>query len=560
MAVLKCPQCARELAPGALVCPWDGALIKPGGLDSRLRPALQPGQRLGDYVVGALLGSGGMGEVYAGEQPMIGKKVAIKVLKAEVAADPGNVQRMLSEARAVNAIRHRSIVDIFNFGTLPGGRPYLVMEYLEGMALEAMLRKQGTLIPADAAEFLEEICSALAAAHGRGIVHRDLKPGNVFIVSEGKTRNRYVKLVDFGLSKSEALAGGPRQTLTGTVVGTPEYIAPEQARGETITARTDLYSLGVMAFEMLTGSLPFAARSMVELMMMHVQAPAPRVSSKIDFCPPALDALVYQLMSKSPDDRPRSAEVVRLEVARIRREMRESQTAVGHSSIAPGPSTHETIQFTVQEKSTPIAALVIPLRPSQETIQISMSERNTPNGSLAITLKPSEQTVRIAKPDKSTPLGGPALALWRPNPGLPRPPPAPSDATARYASVPGGAPFDPNKLRIASGALIGLLAAMAFLFFFPSESVPRPLEPATPVTLVPPPEPVPAPMSVPVVQEGPTNADLEAELAKLLYRSQMWSKTTRGLKQVEDKWTQLIREAKTVEDRKKILDDLKATP
>ena len=258
MPQLKCPRCARDLPTGARICPFDGTPINSiipssslWGEESQTdlkieRPNLpEPtqisdgavvasvllvGQKLGDYEVGSLLGQGGMGEVYAGEQPMIGKKVAIKVLKAEVAAEPGNVQRMLSEARAVNSIRHRSIVDIFNFGTLPDGRPYLVMEYLEGTALDTMLRKQGALIPAEVAEFLEEICSALAAAHGRGIVHRDLKPGNVFIVNDGNSRSRYVKLLDFGLAKGEASGEASKQTRAGMVVSISNAITPSEYR------------------------------------------------------------------------------------------------------------------------------------------------------------------------------------------------------------------------------------------------------------------------------------------------------------------------------------------
>src|SRR5687768_1543702 len=198
MVPVTCTQCGKELPAGALACPWDGTptaeeqqlwnqpTAKRSAVDL---PASDPrdslsGKQLGDYKVLRLIGAGGMGEVYAGEQPVIGKKVAIKVLKAEIAANPENVRRMLAEARSVNAIRHRGIVDIFNFGSLPDGRPYLVMEYLEGASLEAIIKKRGALAPVEVAEFLEEICSALFAAHEKGIIHRDLKPGNVFVVTD----------------------------------------------------------------------------------------------------------------------------------------------------------------------------------------------------------------------------------------------------------------------------------------------------------------------------------------------------------------------------------------
>ena len=285
------------------------------------------GQKLGDFVVGALIGAGGMGEVYAGEQPMIGKKVAIKVLKAQIAADPENVRRMLSEARSVNAIRHRGIVDIFNFGSLPDGRPYLVMEYLEGASLESILRKRKVLTPVEVAEFIEEICSALSAAHAKGIVHRDLKPGNVFIVTDSSTRARYVKLLDFGLAKAAELpiAGGAR-TRVGTILGTPDYISPEQAKAGEVTAQSDLYSLGVMAFQMLTGAVPFTAPSITELIYAHVSQPAPHISERVEGIPPALDALVFRLMAKRPEDRPQSADEVGRDLSRMHRAFRERST------------------------------------------------------------------------------------------------------------------------------------------------------------------------------------------------------------------------------------------
>lgn len=581
MPSLKCPQCSRELAAGAQVCPWDGTPINsvvarpslwndertvtktktneqdPDSAPQSL-PALLPGQKLGDYEVSSLLGQGGMGEVYAGEQPMIGKKVAIKVLKSEVAAEPGNVQRMLSEARSVNAIRHRSIVDIFNFGTLPDGRPYLVMEYLEGTALDAMLRKQGALIPAEVAEFLEEICSALAAAHARGIVHRDLKPGNVFIVSDGNTRNRYVKLLDFGLAKGEASGESSKQTRAGMVVGTPDYIAPEQARGGTITPRTDLYSLGVMAFEMLTGGLPFAADSVVELMMMHVATPAPRVRSKIDFCPPALDALVYQLMSKAPEDRPKSADFVRQDLARIRREMRESETMIGAT---------------------------LPMSAIKETIEIPAPEAYTPSATPFPEAREARTAPVTARPLRSA---GPRT-----------PPHVVVDPTARYASIQPREEKPGIKLWIPIAVVVALLAAVGAWFVTrpaPNDVIVLPPPPivetpvvveqrpppqpkvmpqpkVAPVTTVDPvaknpqvapkpprPKPPPAPVPPPVVASGPSKDDLRAELKRLLSRLERNKHAPKVVKQVDDTFSQRITDANTPEARATILKALVETP
>ena len=552
MPSLKCPQCARELAAGTQTCPWDGTSInsviaRPSLWDDKtitrtqaevpvrteqtdeqaVVPALLVGQKLGDYEVGELLGSGGMGEVYAGEQPMIGKKVAIKVLKAEIAAEPGNVQRMLSEARSVNAIRHRSIVDIFNFGTLPDGRPYLVMEYLEGTALDTMLRKQGALVPHDVAEFLEEICSALAAAHGRGIVHRDLKPGNVFIVSDGNSRNRYVKLLDFGLAKGEASSEASRQTRAGMVVGTPDYIAPEQARGGTITPRTDLYSLGVMAFEMVTGALPFAADSVVELMMMHVQTPAPHVSSKIDFCPPALDALIYQLMSKAPEDRPRSAEAVRQELSRIRRMLREGETMVGVT--APSLTVKDTVRIPVPEAATP-SALPVP-RPSSE---LATGRRVVdPTARYQVVMPRARSSTRswLALAGSAALVG--AAAWWLLSPPL-----------QRFELIP--PPLErrpPEEMRVQPEPAAVITAPVP----------PDPEEPSTPVK----PRPK-APLLRPAAA-GPSRETLLAELKRLIaVRGKSFS--PKLSKTLEGNFLEKINNAKTPKEREKVLAEMQDVP
>ena len=358
--VVTCSKCGRELRAGLLRCPHDGTPLGPpaaarpsredllrgtgaaaktilhdddsGVLDTAPTYAPLTGRTLGDYVVGGVLGTGGMGEVYEGEQPLIGKKVAIKVLKPAIASDEVSVSRMLAEARAVSAIRHRGIVDIFNFGKLDDGRPYLVMEYLDGEPLDQILRKRVALSPLEAVELLEEITSALAAAHGRGIVHRDLKPANVFVITDSTTKVRYVKLLDFGLAKDPTAPKDQRPaTAEGFVVGTPDYIAPEQARGIGVSPKSDLYSLGVMAFEMVSGQLPFMASSAIEIMGMHVNEPAPSVSSVANGVPPLLEKLIAQLLQKDPAARPESAEVVRRKLVGLRQSLREGATLVGES-------------------------------------------------------------------------------------------------------------------------------------------------------------------------------------------------------------------------------------
>ncbi|MDC0710869.1 protein kinase [Stigmatella sp. ncwal1] len=290
----------------------------PWGEEPPTRDALI-GMKLGEYELRQRIGVGGMGFVYDGIQPLIGKRVAVKVLRPELAQAPEQVARLLAEARAVNAIRHRGIIDIFGFGQVPDGRQYIVMEFLDGQPLDAHLAEKGRLAPTEALSILDEVLAALGAAHGAGVVHRDLKPSNIFLVRE-PGNSRYVKLLDFGLAKQgQGPTARTAQTRTDMVVGTPEYMAPEQARGQAVGPMTDLYAMGVVTFEMVTGRLPFTGSSPVDLLMKHVDARPPRPSEFVPELPPALDAFILQMLTKDPEARPGSADALRQQLHRLRR-------------------------------------------------------------------------------------------------------------------------------------------------------------------------------------------------------------------------------------------------
>ncbi|MGE6761251.1 protein kinase domain-containing protein [Corallococcus interemptor] len=272
-------------------------------------PKVDPllGAQLGEFLIQERIGAGGMGVVYRAEHPIIGKQAAVKVLRAELVS-PEQQQRLLVEARSVNAIRHPGILDIFNFGTLPDGRPYVVMELLQGQSLAEVLRSRGRLDVGTAVWMLDQILSPLGAAHRAGVVHRDLKPANVFMV-ERPDAAPMLKLVDFGIAKVLQSQEGLTHA-DGSVLGTPDFMAPEQVRGGTVGPATDLYALGVMAFQMLTGVRPFQGDN-VQVLFAHVeQTPLPP-SSMVEGIPPELDALVLQLLEKAPAKRPASAEEVR---------------------------------------------------------------------------------------------------------------------------------------------------------------------------------------------------------------------------------------------------------
>ncbi|NUP07020.1 MAG: serine/threonine protein kinase [Polyangiaceae bacterium] len=267
---------------------------------------LPVGTLVGEYRIEGVIGEGGFGTVYRVIHPIIGKTAAIKVLKRELSSNGEMVSRFIAEARAVNQIRHRNIIDIFAFGVLPDGRHYYVMEFLEGVSLETHLRSHGgRLAVADALAILRPLARALHAAHARGIAHRDIKPENVLLTfgDEGET---LPKLLDFGIAKLAGDGASKHRTAPGVQMGTPAYMAPEQVHGKPSDYRADIYTFGAMVFEILTGRLPFDGHSAMDVMIKHVSAPAPHMSQTAQDLPPELDAPVLHMMAKEPDERPSS--------------------------------------------------------------------------------------------------------------------------------------------------------------------------------------------------------------------------------------------------------------
>lgn len=254
------------------------------------------------YKVISVIGDGGMGRVYLSEHVTLRKKVAIKVLKQEFCHDRTNVERFLQEARAASMIRHENIVDIMDFGQVPGGSVFFVMELLEGSDLSDLLKQHKRLPWLRTRNVLLQVVRALRAAHESGIIHRDMKPGNVFLIDRSSAHD-YVKVLDFGIAKVDDSASG--LTRTGAVFGTAGYMAPEQACGDPVDGRTDVYALGCMMFEMLTGKTPFPGNNFMRVLTQHLneRPPLPR-----DVCPEAdisdeVETIILTALSKKPQDR-----------------------------------------------------------------------------------------------------------------------------------------------------------------------------------------------------------------------------------------------------------------
>lgn len=356
-----CPQCRRRYADGEAFCPYDGARLRDGPRDPTRQPDLDDplvGIRLdGRYELQRVLGKGGMGTVYAGRQLAIQKPVAIKVLRA-VDDDGQAMGRFEREARSASKLGHAHIVDIFDFGRTPSplGGPdalaYLVMELLDGEDLGARLER-GPLTLDRALTIIIQCCSALGAAHAAGIVHRDLKPENIFLITDPATGSPdFAKVVDFGLAKitETEMEGEPgrKLTQTGMVFGTPHYMPPEQCTGQPTDPRADVYSLGIILFEALTGRPPFDGNTFMSVINQHLLDPPPPLADlhpTVDV-PPGIEAAIRHAMGKMAADRPASmkafadellAAVVGTKWAYLAEQLRQSVVVPGSSSVPVQP-------------------------------------------------------------------------------------------------------------------------------------------------------------------------------------------------------------------------------
>src|SRR5690606_37746985 len=266
------------------------------------------------YELGEIIGFGGMSEVHRARDLRLSRDVAIKVLRADLARDPTFYLRFKREAQNAAALNHPAIVAVYDTGEAEvdgGPLPFIVMEYVDGDTLRDIVRNEGPLPPRRAMEVIADVCAALDFSHQAGIVHRDMKPANIMINRAGA-----VKVMDFGIARAIADAANP-MTATAAVIGTAQYLSPEQARGETVDARSDVYSVGCVLFEILTGEPPFTGDSPVAVAYQHVRED-PRLPSLVHSgVPRELDSVVLEAMAKNPANRYQTAAEMRADLIRV---------------------------------------------------------------------------------------------------------------------------------------------------------------------------------------------------------------------------------------------------
>jgi serine/threonine protein kinase len=346
LSLRVCPRCDARFRGDIATCPIDG---------TALREPADPfvGRTIaGRYLIEELLGAGGMGTVYRARHQIIGRDVALKFLEPSLVTNERQRKRFLGEARAANQINHEHIIDITDFGETEDGLVYLVMEYLEGRTLSDVI-EQGPMPPQRALRIAAQVALGLARAHELGVVHRDIKPANIYLVRR-KADADYVKILDFGVARIEH---DMRITGQGSIVGTPEYIAPEQIHCATAQSSGDLYSLGCVLFEMLTGRLPFEGKTTI-LLVKHLNDAPPAPSSFEPSVPQAVDRLVLRLLHKNAAERYRDAYhlVEALQqlldelpgVARARRNDASTPNLFGTADAQPAPTEEESVYRTIE--------------------------------------------------------------------------------------------------------------------------------------------------------------------------------------------------------------------
>ncbi len=408
-----------------------------GGPEGHSRD-LAPGDIVGKFVIEKKIGEGGFGAVYRAKND-IDKLGAVKVLHPSFSADPGMVSRFKAEARAVNQIRHSNIIDIFEFGALPDGRQYYVMEYLDGLPMDVFLNQRGRLSLEEAMPILRSIARALDAAHKQGIAHRDLKAENVFLVEEPDGTYE-TKLLDFGIAKLLHNDGGmAHKTRTGAPMGTPVYMSPEQCRGREVDHRTDLYAFGCLLFLTLTGKMPFDGEDVMDILLAQIQKEPPIPSAIHKDIPPQADRAVAWLLKKDPKERPPDlgSVIALLEEAAPRPITTTTAGRIARPVMGTAPTEYFQGSVAKPKRGLWLMAAGMTVLTAGAAVLFFMT-RESPRPTAAVKPAPTVPAPARTPPPRAVELSAPVPAPAPAPAPAPVPPATPSLVDVRIAGVPEG--------------------------------------------------------------------------------------------------------------------------
>jgi eukaryotic-like serine/threonine-protein kinase len=450
-----CPKCGTRYASTVKICTHDGTVLNDDpATDAHIGKLLD-----GKYRLDSFLSQGGMGAVYKATHVMLDKTVVVKLIKPELVTSAEVVRRFQREARAASNLNHPNIVQVFDLGQTDDGTLYIAMEFIDGPSLKDVIKRTGSLPVARIQSILGQVCSALALAHGHNIIHRDLKPHNVML-AKGPGGQEVAKLLDFGIAKTFE-DGGTQLTQTGFAIGTPQYMAPEQAAGKEVTPQSDLYSVGVMLYEMLVGEVPFDAPTTAAILIKQLtEAPQPPSRRKPEAGVSAvLEAITMRCLDKEPERRFPSAEAFAQALKNADDDETKSRASDAPTRGMPIPSRSATT-IGGPVATTPVPA---PAAPTHVASPVAASPGPThPAPVSGVTAPPPAAAPMAAQPIPPPPvLAAPLPVAAPPNEGTR--PTVPGSAMPVATAPPPPSSSSRTGLWITLGAVAVLVAAVAAL-------------------------------------------------------------------------------------------------